>query len=74
MELAGQEVAHATYTYIKPGQSVVVICGPGSLSNPSSLDFIPLDNGGDGLVAARHLHFLGVPVSVFLRHNLLLYE
>jgi NAD(P)H-hydrate repair Nnr-like enzyme with NAD(P)H-hydrate epimerase domain len=25
-----------------------------------------LDNGGDGLVCARHLHFFGFNVSVFL--------
>ncbi|KAA8499686.1 NAD(P)H-hydrate epimerase [Porphyridium purpureum] len=60
MELAGLAVAQATYAhYVAPGQNsvpgekvnVVVCCGPGN-------------NGGDGLVAARHLHHFGVPVSV----------
>lgn len=31
MELAGQSVAHIVYAHLKPGDSVVVICGPGSL-------------------------------------------
>ena len=31
MELAGQAVAHVVFTYLKPGQSVYVICGPGSM-------------------------------------------
>ncbi|KAG8379046.1 hypothetical protein BUALT_Bualt07G0047600 [Buddleja alternifolia] len=48
MELAGLGVASAIAEVYKPGEykRVLVICGPGN-------------NGGDGLVAARHLHHFG---------------
>lgn len=48
MELAGLSVAQAVYSDYKPCQypNVVVLCGPGN-------------NGGDGLVAARHLSLFG---------------
>ncbi|KAL6497449.1 Pyridoxine/pyridoxamine 5'-phosphate oxidase 1, chloroplastic [Orobanche gracilis] len=48
MELAGLSVASAVSEVYKPSENnrVLVICGPGN-------------NGGDGLVAARHLHHFG---------------
>ncbi|MED6207105.1 Pyridoxine/pyridoxamine 5'-phosphate oxidase 1, chloroplastic [Stylosanthes scabra] len=48
MELAGLSVAASIAEVYKPGEynRVLVICGPGN-------------NGGDGLVAARHLHHFG---------------
>jgi NAD(P)H-hydrate epimerase len=44
MELAGLSVSQAVYTLhpIQKGQNILVVCGPGN-------------NGGDGMVAARHL-------------------
>eukprot|EP00286_Rhodomonas_abbreviata_P023191 CAMPEP_0181299862 /NCGR_PEP_ID=MMETSP1101-20121128/6578_1 /TAXON_ID=46948 /ORGANISM="Rhodomonas abbreviata, Strain Caron Lab Isolate" /LENGTH=622 /DNA_ID=CAMNT_0023405051 /DNA_START=18 /DNA_END=1883 /DNA_ORIENTATION=+ len=55
MELAGQSVAESIYDMYPPdrldGYKVLVICGPGN-------------NGGDGLVAARHLHHMGYFVEV----------
>eukprot|EP00770_Monocercomonoides_exilis_P007173 MONOS_7135.1-p1 / transcript=MONOS_7135.1 / gene=MONOS_7135 / organism=Monocercomonoides_exilis_PA203 / gene_product=RecName / transcript_product=RecName / location=Mono_scaffold00237:48644-49852(+) / protein_length=227 / sequence_SO=supercontig / SO=protein_coding / is_pseudo=false len=53
MELAGQSVAHVAYSHFTDCKSVIVICGPGN-------------NGGDGLVAARHLHFMKKNVQIFL--------
>ncbi|KAF9687361.1 hypothetical protein SADUNF_Sadunf02G0085600 [Salix dunnii] len=48
MELAGLSVASSIAEVYKPGEysRVLAICGPGN-------------NGGDGLVAARHLHHFG---------------
>ncbi|VFQ95676.1 unnamed protein product [Cuscuta campestris] len=48
MELAGLSVATAVAEVYKPSEysKVLAICGPGN-------------NGGDGLVAARHLHHFG---------------
>ena len=51
MELAGLSVAEAVYTVMEESTSskplkILVICGPGN-------------NGGDGLVAARHLVLFG---------------
>ncbi|CAL9242918.1 unnamed protein product [Arabidopsis halleri] len=48
MELAGLSVATSIAEVYKPGEysRVLAICGPGN-------------NGGDGLVAARHLHHFG---------------
>lgn len=59
MELAGLAVSQAVYTLLPPskGQRVLVACGPGN-------------NGGDGLVAARHLHFYGYQCTVYYpKHN-----
>jgi NAD(P)H-hydrate epimerase len=58
MELAGLSVAEAVYQVLSPtgGKSggkpkVLLVCGPGN-------------NGGDGLVAARHLVFFGFECTV----------
>lgn len=60
MELAGLAVAHAVVDLLPlPSHSehtasskpIVIVCGPGN-------------NGGDGLVAARHLHHFGYDVCV----------
>lgn len=59
MELAGLSVAEAAFTMLqgndnntrKKKKRILVICGPGN-------------NGGDGLVAARHLIFFGFDVDV----------
>jgi NAD(P)H-hydrate epimerase len=53
MECAGRAVAQAVLECLQPGDPVVVVCGAGN-------------NGGDGLVVARHLHLLGVSVRVAL--------
>lgn len=54
MELAGQAVSHAVYKIHPPakGNKVLVLVGPGN-------------NGGDGLVASRHLKLLGYKPSVY---------
>ncbi|BBG95821.1 pyridoxin/pyrodoxamine 5'-phosphate oxidase [Prunus dulcis] len=53
MELAGLSVATSIAEVYKPSEynRVLAICGPGN-------------NGGDGLVAARHLHHFGYKPSV----------
>ncbi|XP_050157630.1 pyridoxine/pyridoxamine 5'-phosphate oxidase 1, chloroplastic-like isoform X1 [Malus sylvestris] len=53
MELAGLSVATSIAEVYKPSEynRVLTICGPGN-------------NGGDGLVAARHLHHFGYKPSV----------
>lgn len=54
MELAGLSVSQVLYILSPPSKSpnVLVACGPGN-------------NGGDGLVAARHLHHFGYKPSVY---------
>ncbi|PYH95331.1 YjeF N-terminal domain-like protein [Aspergillus ellipticus CBS 707.79] len=54
MELAGLSVAQAVYRVHHPnkGKNVLVVCGPGN-------------NGGDGLVAARHLAQYGYTPSIY---------
>lgn len=55
MELAGLSVAQAVYKIQPPSDGknkVLVVAGPGN-------------NGGDGLVAARHLRLLGYAPSVY---------
>ncbi|KAL5068955.1 hypothetical protein RYX36_019842 [Vicia faba] len=53
MELAGLSVATSIYEVYKPGEysCVLIVCGPGN-------------NGGDGLVAARHLHHFGYKLLI----------
>ena len=54
MELAGLSVSQALYLLSPPSKSpnVLVACGPGN-------------NGGDGLVAARHLHHFGYKPTMY---------
>jgi len=54
MELAGLSVSQAVYKVHPPsaGRRILVVCGPGN-------------NGGDGLVAARHLVHYGYTPSVY---------
>lgn len=65
MELAGQAVAHACYKVHPPsrGKQVLVLVGPGN-------------NGGDGLVASRHLSLYGYKPTIYCpkRSNGVLYE
>lgn len=54
MELAGLSVSQAVYRVhpLASGKNILVICGPGN-------------NGGDGLVAARHLAQYGYNPSIY---------
>ncbi|KEF60450.1 YjeF [Exophiala aquamarina CBS 119918] len=54
MELAGLSVAQAVYRVHPPssGPMVLIAAGPGN-------------NGGDGLVAARHLHHFGYTPTIY---------
>lgn len=51
MELAGLAVAEAVYAVVPPKKKILLVCGPGN-------------NGGDGLVAARHLTLFGYDCTV----------
>lgn len=53
MENAGRALAFEAMAALEDGGKVVVVCGPGN-------------NGGDGLVAARHLANAGLPVEAVL--------
>ena len=53
MENAGRAVAEEVLRELSPGEQVSIVCGRGN-------------NGGDGLVTARHLHQLGIDVRVTL--------
>lgn len=53
MESAGRAVAEVALEMRCAGAGVVIVCGSGN-------------NGGDGLVAARHLAAIGAPVRVLL--------
>ena len=53
MESAGRAATEIVLSRLRPGDAVCVVCGPGN-------------NGGDGLVVARQLHALGVPVRAAL--------
>ncbi|MEM7411072.1 MAG: NAD(P)H-hydrate dehydratase [Myxococcota bacterium] len=53
MESAGREVVRLVLSVRRPGELVHVVCGRGN-------------NGGDGLVIARQLKLLGVPVFASL--------
>ncbi|KAL6813234.1 YjeF N-terminal domain-containing protein [Trichoderma sp. SZMC 28013] len=54
MELAGLAVSQAVYRVqpLEKGPRILVACGPGN-------------NGGDGLVAARHLFYYGYKPTIF---------
>ncbi|CAK4024003.1 NAD(P)H-hydrate epimerase [Lecanosticta acicola] len=54
MELAGLSVSQALHTLSPPTKTprILIACGPGN-------------NGGDGLVAARHLHHFGYNPSIY---------
>lgn len=54
MELAGLSVSQALYNFSPPTETpkVLIACGPGN-------------NGGDGLVAARHLFHFGYKPSIY---------
>ncbi|PJF16622.1 hypothetical protein PSACC_03619 [Paramicrosporidium saccamoebae] len=58
MELAGLSVACAIHAEYAAEQSCLVVCGPGN-------------NGGDGLVAARHLAHFGYRVTVVYPRRLM---
>lgn len=51
MELAGLSVAQSLFKAYGEGKKAIVICGPGN-------------NGGDGLVASRHLKHFGWNPSI----------
>jgi ADP-dependent NAD(P)H-hydrate dehydratase / NAD(P)H-hydrate epimerase len=53
MECAGRVVVAEVLRARRGGEPVWVVCGAGN-------------NGGDGLVVARHLHLMGVPVRLVL--------
>ena len=53
MESAGRAVTEAVLSLREGDEPVVIVCGAGN-------------NGGDGLVVARHLHQQRVPVRVVL--------
>jgi ADP-dependent NAD(P)H-hydrate dehydratase / NAD(P)H-hydrate epimerase len=53
MENAGAAVAEHTISHYQNAQKILVVCGKGN-------------NGGDGFVAARHLHASGKSVQVIL--------
>lgn len=53
MEHAGEAVAKEVKRILGDRQHVLILIGPGN-------------NGGDGLVAARHLHDWGIEVSLYL--------
>ncbi|QIX00410.1 hypothetical protein AMS68_005927 [Peltaster fructicola] len=54
MELAGLSVAQSQYRFSPPDRTprLLIACGPGN-------------NGGDGLVAARHLHHFGYKPTIY---------
>lgn len=54
MELAGLSVAQSQYRFSPPAKTprLLIACGPGN-------------NGGDGLVAARHLHHFGYKPTIY---------
>lgn len=56
MENAGRGAADFIAERSKPDSKCVILCGTGN-------------NGGDGLVIARHLHSRGLPVTVMISGN-----
>ena len=53
MENAGRAVADVAHKHLRLGKAALIVCGPGN-------------NGGDGLVAARHLANANIPVQILL--------
>lgn len=56
MENAGRNAAELLCRLNSQRERVAIVCGPGN-------------NGGDGLVMARHLDRLGIPLSIWLAAN-----
>ncbi len=56
MEQAGWGVAQVALRHLMPDGRALVLVGPGN-------------NGGDGLVVARHLHDAGYPAQLYLWHR-----
>ncbi|KAJ3060581.1 hypothetical protein HDU98_003474, partial [Podochytrium sp. JEL0797] len=71
MELAGLSVASCVFRLAGPSARVAIVCGPGTPSSPPRMNLIInnqtiRNNGGDGLVAARHLKHFGLsPIVVY---------
>ena len=67
MELAGLACAQATHDFASTksiGKRILTICGPGSKFESFLTKCVCVDNGGDGLVAARHLKLFGYEAAI----------
>lgn len=56
MEQAGWGVAQVALSHLRRGEQALILVGPGN-------------NGGDGLVVARHLHDAGFSTQIYLWHR-----